>query len=90
MIDKIHILISLLAALCVTIISLYQDITFFEMCNRLVVIIPAFYIFGLFFRSYMRRIFAPKPPPKDAEKEDGTEDKESAEPEEAGADLYDE
>lgn len=66
MIDRIHIIVALLAALAVTILSLYQDVEFYTACVRLVIVIPIFFIVGLLLRLYLKKLFAP-PPPKDVE-----------------------
>lgn len=64
MLEKIHILIALVAAVAVTILGLYQEITFFALTERLLIVIPIFFILGLFFRSYLKKILLPPEPEK--------------------------
>ena len=59
MIERLHIIVALFAALAVTILSLFQDTTFYVLSVRLVIIIPIFYMLGLFFRSYFTKLFLP-------------------------------
>ena len=89
MLRKIHIIVALIAALSVAILSLYQDITFYEMCIRLVMIIPVFYALGLIFRHLMITIFDPPEVPEPDEEEGEDENLSDADDDEDADDEED-
>ena len=62
MLEKLHVYVSIIAALVVTIMSLIQKISLQETTLRLIVIICVFYIIGLITRTYLKKnVFIQKP-----------------------------
>ncbi len=59
MLANLHIVITLIAALTVTVLSLFQEISFYEVCIRLLIVIPIFYIFGRLIRIYIIKSLYP-------------------------------
>jgi len=80
MLDKLHILISIVATMVVTLISLVQEVDLHTLAVRLIVVIIAFYALGLaiklFIIKYVFPVILPEPlaedPPEDADAEDET------------------
>lgn len=57
MVDKIHIIIPLVAGIVSTVLSIVQRIGITLMCIRLIAIIILFYILGLMVRAILQKIF---------------------------------
>ena len=61
MLERIHILISIISALAVTIVSIIDGSSLNVMVMRLITVIIVFYIVGLIVRSYLsRKVFIEK------------------------------
>ena len=68
MLEKLHIFISVIVALIVTIVGIAMNMTLAEIGLRLIITISVFYILGLSVKTYLsKRVFAPKPGGKSLE-----------------------
>lgn len=65
MLDKIHIFISIFAALVVTIISIIEGSTLAVLSVRIVIIIIIFYFTGIFVRYFLKKNVFPDKPAED-------------------------
>ena len=63
MLDKLHVIISIVAAIMVTLLSIMQPVTLGELAVRLITVIVAFYLIGLAAKIYLVRFVFPKPQP---------------------------
>lgn len=73
MLDKLHVITSILAAIVVTLLSINQQITLQELSVRLITVIIAFYVLGLGAKIYLKRFVFPKPMPEAVAEEVGAE-----------------
>ena len=62
MLDKLHLIVSIVATIIVTAISIYQDVSLHNMAVRLIVVIVAFYFVGLAAKTFLKRYVFVLPP----------------------------
>ena len=82
MLEKLHIFVSIMASLIVTLISIYQDVSLHTLAVRLIVVIVAFYVLGLATRIYLKKFVFFQLPEEDVE-----ESLENADSAEDGEDM---
>jgi len=75
MLEKLHIYVSVIAALIVTVAGIAANMTLAEIGLRLIIAVPVIFVLGWIAKNYLaRRIFAPKakepPEPETVEEEE--------------------
>ena len=66
--DKIHIYLSMFAALVLLVVGLLRDIAFNELAVLFIIVVVASYIVGLIVRGYLRKtVFFEEPEPDETE-----------------------